>query len=91
MPGQPLCADNLLLLGEILKAASQYIDQCDEMMEEENDPRMLALACDQVLPLIEEIEGLRKKLIALESRMLKKLPHAREPIAGKASRKASRA
>lgn len=91
MPGQPLCADNLLLLGEILKAASQYIDQCDEMMEEENDARMLALACDQVLPLIEDIEGLRKKLIALESRMLKKLPHGREPIAGKASRKASRA
>jgi hypothetical protein len=91
MPGQPLCADNPLLLGEILKAASPYIDQCEEMMDQENGPRMLELACDQVLPLVMEIEKVRKKLIALESRMLKKLPCGREPIAQKASRKAGRA
>jgi hypothetical protein len=91
MPGQPLCADNLLLLGEILKAASPYIDQCEEMMDQENDARMLELACDQVLPLIMEIDTVRKKLIALESRMVKKLPCGREPIAQKASRKAGRA
>jgi hypothetical protein len=90
MPGQPLCADNLLLLGEILRAASQYVDQCEEMMNQENDVSMLELACDQVLPLIMEIEMVRKKLIALESQMLKKLPDGREPVAEKASRKAGR-
>jgi hypothetical protein len=37
-----------------------------------------------------EIEMVLKKLIALESQMLKKLPDGREPVAEKASRKAGR-
>jgi hypothetical protein len=91
MPGQPLCADSLVLMGEVLRVAAQYIEQCEENVDTEEDPRMVALACDQVLPLITQIENLRKQVVALEARLVKKLPQQREPIAERASRRMSKA
>jgi hypothetical protein len=55
------CADNLVLLGEMLEVASEYIDRCEESVGQE-DAFMAGLAHGQ-------IHFLRKRLVKLEHRL----------------------
>jgi hypothetical protein len=55
------CADNLVLLGEMIEVASGYVDQCEESLGFE-DAFMLNLAHDQ-------LAYLRKRLAKLDDRL----------------------
>jgi hypothetical protein len=55
------CADNLVLLGEMLEVASEYIDRCEESLGHE-DAFMAGLAHGQIY-------FLRKRLVKLEQRL----------------------
>jgi len=72
MPRQQYCADNLLLLGEMLDVAAQYIGVCDDVLNEEDKP-MVELAYDQIHPLKDRTVKLGRKLEELENRVLRKL------------------
>jgi hypothetical protein len=72
MPRQQYCADNLLLLGEMLDVAAQYIGLCDDVLNEEDKP-MLELAYDQIHPLKDLTVKLGRKLEELEKQVLSKL------------------
>jgi hypothetical protein len=72
MPRQQYCADNLLLLGEMLDVAAQYIGLCDDVLKEEDKP-MVELAYDQIHPLKDRSIKLGKKLEELEKRVLRRL------------------
>jgi hypothetical protein len=62
------CADNLVLLSEMLQTASQYIGLCDEVLEAE-DGFMIALATSQIVPLQHSCTILSKDLGQLEKRL----------------------
>jgi hypothetical protein len=62
------CADNLVLLGEMLQTASQYIGLCDEVLDTE-DGFMLDLATSQIVPLRHHCIELGKDLGQLEKRL----------------------
>jgi len=72
MPRRQYCADNLLLLGEMLDVAAQYIGLCDDVLIEE-DKLMIDLAYDQIHPLKDRTVKLGRKLEELENRVLSKL------------------
>ncbi len=72
MPRQQYCADNLLLLGEMLDVAAQYIGLCDDVLNEEDKP-MVELAYNQIHPLKDRTVKLGRKLEGLEKRVLSKL------------------
>jgi hypothetical protein len=55
------CADNLVLLGEMLKVAAEYINRCEETLGQE-DAFMVGLAHGQLY-------FLRKRLAKLEQRL----------------------
>jgi hypothetical protein len=55
------CADNLVLLGEMLEVASEYIDRCEESRGRE-DAFMAGLEHGQIY-------FLRKRLVKLEQRL----------------------
>jgi hypothetical protein len=62
------CADNLVLLGEMLQTASQYIGLCDEVLEDEHG-FMIDLATSQIAPLQHSCAILSKDLGQLEKRL----------------------
>lgn len=62
------CADNLVLLGEMLQTASQYIGLCDEALADE-DGFMIDLATSQIVPLQHGCANLSKDLGHLEKRL----------------------
>jgi hypothetical protein len=62
------CADNLVLLGQMLQTASQYIVLCDEVLEGE-DGFMIDLATSQIVPLQHSCTILSKDLGQLEKRL----------------------
>jgi hypothetical protein len=68
MPHRQTCADNLLLLGEMLQTASQYIGLCDETIHEE-DNFMLDVASGQIAPLRDICNQLGKDLGELGKRL----------------------
>ena len=62
------CAENLVLLGEMLQTASQYIGLCDKVLEDE-DGYMIGLATSQIVPLQHSCRILSKDLGQLEKRL----------------------
>jgi len=59
------CADNLVLLGEILGVASDYIKRCEETLGKE-DAFMVELAHSQIFFLRERVAKLDHRLRDLE-------------------------
>jgi hypothetical protein len=72
MPRPQCCADHLILLGEMLDAACQYLKLCDSGMDGEPQG-MIALAFDQLHPLSQRSARLSVDLTELEKRMRRKL------------------
>jgi hypothetical protein len=76
MPRPRSCADHLILLGEMLDAACQYLKLCDSGMNEE-DQDMIALAYDQINPLSKRSAQLSDELDGFAKRVGKKLLRTR--------------
>ena len=72
MPRPQCCADQMILLGEMLDTACQYLKLCDSGMDGEPQG-MIALAYDQLYPLSQRSARLSVELTELEKRMRKKL------------------
>jgi hypothetical protein len=64
------CADNLVLLGEMLQTAAQYIGLCDEVLDEE-EGFMIDLATSQIVPLRHRCTELGKNLGQLQTRLMR--------------------
>jgi hypothetical protein len=62
------CADNSVLLGEMLQTASQYIGLCDEVLEDEHG-FMIDLATSQIVPVQHSCTILSEDLGQLEKRL----------------------
>jgi hypothetical protein len=62
------CADNLVLLGEMLEAATEYISLCDDSLKDDDAP-MVQLAYQEISPLRNRAARLCKKLEELEKRV----------------------
>jgi hypothetical protein len=77
MPRREFCADQLLLLGEMLGAANEYLHLCDSGMEGEPQS-MIALAYDQLHSLSQRSARLTVELTELEKRMRRKMFVRRE-------------
>ena len=72
MPRTQCCADHLILLGEMLDAACEYLKLCDSAMDREPQG-VIALAYDQLNPLSQRSARLSVELTRLEKRMQRKL------------------
>ena len=72
MPRREFCADQLILLGEMLGAASEYLHLCDTGMEGEPQST-IALAYDQLHLLSQRSARLSVELTELEKRMRRKM------------------
>jgi hypothetical protein len=72
MPRREFCADQLLLLGEMLDASNEYLHLCDSGMEGEPQS-MIALAYDQIHSLSQRSARLSVELTELEKRMRRKM------------------
>jgi hypothetical protein len=66
------CADHLLLLGEMLDAAAEYIAFCEATLKDE-EIAMVQLAYEQIASLQNRIARLSKKLDELDHRVRAKL------------------
>jgi hypothetical protein len=72
MPRHGFCADQLVLLGEMLDASNEYLHLCDTGMEGEPQS-MIALAYDQLHSLSQRSARLSVELTELEKRMRRKM------------------
>ena len=77
MPRREHCADHLLLLGEMLDAATQYVALCDTSLEDE-ETAMVELAYEQISSLQNRLGRLSKKLDELDHRVRNKLAQLSE-------------
>jgi hypothetical protein len=68
MPEVTCCADNLVLLGEMLGVASEYIKRCEETLGKE-DAFMVELAHSQLFFLRERVAKLDHRLRDLEVKL----------------------
>ena len=68
MPNDQACAEKLVLLGEMLATASQYLTQSGDVMNCEDD-FMLGLAADEVPSLRVRCMHLSKDLARFEKRV----------------------
>lgn len=62
------CADNLVLLGEMLEVASEYVDRCEAYLGHE-DAFMVQIAHDQIYFLRKRLAKLDQRLRDLEVRL----------------------
>jgi hypothetical protein len=72
MPRRERCADHLLLVGEMLDAATEYMALCDASLENE-ETEMVELAYEQISTLQNRILRLGKKMEELDHRARNKL------------------
>jgi hypothetical protein len=72
MPRRQFCADQLILLGEMLDASNEYLHLCDAGMDGEPQ-NMIALAYDQLHSLSQRSARLSLELTELETRMRRKM------------------
>jgi hypothetical protein len=77
MGQQEHCADKLLMVAEMLEAASEYLTVCRGLPDDQ-DPVMARLAYEHVLNLKNQLGQLNRKLDALEMDLRRKLIAARE-------------
>jgi hypothetical protein len=66
------CADHLLLVGEMLDAATEYMALCDASLENE-ETEMVELAYEQISALQNRILRLSKKMEELDHRVRNRL------------------
>jgi hypothetical protein len=78
MPRPRSCVDHLILLGEMLDAACQYLKLCDSGIDGEPQG-MIALAYDQLHPLSQRSARLSAELTELEQRTRRKFRGGDEP------------
>jgi hypothetical protein len=72
MPRREHCADHLVLVGEMLDAATEYMALCDASLENE-ETEMVELAYEQISSLQNRILRLSKKMEELDHRVRNKL------------------
>jgi hypothetical protein len=72
MPRREHCADHLLLVSEMLDAATEYMALCDASLENE-ETEMVELAYEQISALQNRILRLSKKMEELDHRVRNKL------------------
>ena len=72
MPRREHCADHLVLVGEMLDAATEYMAFCDASLENE-ETEMVELAYEQISALQNRILRLSKKMEELDHRVRNKL------------------
>jgi hypothetical protein len=75
MPNDQACAEKLILLGEMLATASQYLTQCGDVMNCEDD-FMLGLAADEVPSLRRRCMDLSKDLAEFEKSVRERIQGA---------------
>jgi hypothetical protein len=74
MADQQTCAEKLFLLGEMLSTANQYLVQCDEAAERD-DEQMLNLAEAELIPIRASCAQLSQDLKSFGARLKRR----REP------------
>ena len=89
MPRREHCADHLLLLGEMLDAATEYMALCDASVENE-ETEMVELAYEQILSLQNRILRISKKMEDLEHRVRNKLTQLSGPPAHPTKRRSAK-
>jgi hypothetical protein len=62
------CADNLVLFGEMLEVASEYITRCEKTLGHEG-AFMIELAHDQISSLRQRVVKMEQRLRELESQL----------------------
>ena len=74
---QEHCADKLLMVAEMLEAASEYLTACRGLSDDE-DPIMSRLAYEHLLTLKNQLGQLNRKIDALETDLRRRIIAARE-------------
>jgi hypothetical protein len=72
MSKQPMCADNLFLLGELLQGAGEYVARSKNLAEDE-DHFMIELAREQIPQLRLALRNLDKSLTELDGLLRQRL------------------
>ena len=72
MPKQPMSADNLFLLGELLQGAGEYVTRSKQHADDE-DPFMIELAREQIPHLRLALRNLDRSLTELDSHLKQRL------------------
>jgi len=74
---QEHCADKLLMVAEMLEAASEYLTACRSLSDDQ-DPIMSRLAYEHLLTLKNQLGQLNRKIDALETDLRRRIIAARE-------------
>jgi hypothetical protein len=87
MSKQTMCADNLFLLGELLKGAGEYVTRSRYHADDE-DQFMIELAREQIPHLRLALRNLERSLAELDSHLKQRV--GRDANAAEAPKKADR-
>lgn len=77
MSKQPMCADNLFLLGELLQSAGEYVSRSRNHADDE-DQFMIELAREQIPHLRLALRNLERSLAELDGHLKKRSGQAGE-------------
>jgi hypothetical protein len=72
MSKQPMCADNLFLLGELLQSGGEYVARSRNHSEDE-DRFMIELAREQIPQLRLKLRNLERSLAELDTHLRERL------------------